>query len=118
MHTVSIVLQSILGIGFLVFGLGKFGSKQMVDEFERYRLSSSMRIFTGLVEVASAAIIIIGIWVDPYAAIGGLLMAVTMFGAVLVHVVRVKDPAGKAFMPFILFVLALIVVALNWSTLS
>jgi uncharacterized membrane protein YphA (DoxX/SURF4 family) len=115
MNVLSIVLQSILGLGFLMFGLGKFG-KQMKEEFNRFQLSSSMRIFTGLVEVASAVIVIIGIWEDPYAAVGGILIAVTMFFAVLVHLVRVKDPAGKALMPFILFVLALVVVALNWST--
>ncbi len=65
----------------------------------------------------SAAIVIIGIWIDPYAVVGGILIAVTMFFAVLVHLVRVKDPAAKALMPFILFILALIVVSLNWNTL-
>ncbi|MBA2937633.1 DoxX family protein [Paenibacillus sp. CGMCC 1.16610] len=113
MHILSIVLQIILGIGFLLFGFMKFGSKQMVDEFKRYRLSSGMRIFTGLVEVLSAAIIIIGIWVSPYALIGAILMAITMFVAALVHLVRVKDPAGKAMMPIFLFILAVIVIVLN-----
>jgi putative oxidoreductase len=61
MHILSIVLQSILGIGFLMFGFPKFGSKQLVDEFKRYKMSSAMRIFTGMVEVVSAAIVIIGI---------------------------------------------------------
>ncbi|BBI31005.1 DoxX family protein [Cohnella abietis] len=117
MHILSVILQSFLGIGFLIFGLSKFGSKQMVDEFKRYKLSPSTRIFTGLVEVISAAIIIIGIWIDPYAAIGGILMAVTMFFAVLVHLILVKDPAAKALMPCILLVLALAVISLNWNTL-
>jgi putative oxidoreductase len=117
MHILSIVLQSILGIGFLMFGFSKFGSKQMVDEFKRFQLSSAMRIFTGLVEVVSAAIIVIGIWIDPYAVVGGILIAVTMFFAVLVHLIRVKDPVAKALMPFILFVLAAVVIILNWNTL-
>lgn len=117
MYILSVILQSILGIGFLVFGLSKFGSKQMVDEFKRYKLPSSARIFTGLFEVIAAAVIIIGIWFDPYALAGGILMAVTMFFAVLVHLIRVKDPVSKALMPFILLVLALAVVSLNWNTL-
>jgi putative oxidoreductase len=116
MHVLSIVLQSILGVGFLIFGLSKFGSKQMVEEFKRYKLSSAMRIFTGSVEVISAAIVITGIWIDPYAAVGGILIAVTMFFAILVHLIRVKDPASKALMPFILFVLALAIISLNWNT--
>jgi hypothetical protein len=49
--------------------------------------------------------------------VGGILIAVTMFFAVLVHLVRVKDPAAKALMPFILFVLALAVISLNWNIL-
>lgn len=112
MHILSIVLQIILGIGFLLFGFMKF-SKQMVEEFKRYRLSSGMRIFTGLVEVLSAAIIIIGIWVSPYALVGAILMAITMFVAALVHLVRVKDPFAKAMMPIILLILAIIVIILN-----
>ncbi|SEB57561.1 hypothetical protein SAMN05443246_1146 [Paenibacillus sp. GP183] len=31
MSILSIVLQVILGIGFLMFGFSKFGSKQMVE---------------------------------------------------------------------------------------
>lgn len=112
MHILSIVLQIILGIGFLLFGFMKFGN-QMAAEFKRYRLSSGMRIFTGLVEVLSAAIIIIGIWVSPYALVGAILMAITMFVAALVHLVRVKDPVAKAMMPIILFILAVIVIILN-----
>lgn len=112
MHILSIVLQIVLGIGFLLFGFMKFG-KQMAEEFKRYRLSSGMRIFTGLVEILSAAIIIIGIWVSPYALIGGILMAITMFVAALVHLVRVKDPVAKAMMPILLFILAVIVIILN-----
>jgi hypothetical protein len=76
-----------------------------------------MRIFTGSVEVISAAIVIIGIWIDPYAAVGGILIAITMFFAVLVHLFRVKDPVAKAVLPFILFVLAVVVIILNWNTL-
>ncbi|MGO4546395.1 DoxX family protein [Paenibacillus sp. 2TAB23] len=117
MHIFSIVLQSILAIGFLMFGFSKFGSKQMVDEFKRYKLSSAMRNFTGFVEVIAAAIIFIGIWNDAYAVVGGVLMAVTMFFAVLVHLVRVKDPVVKAMMPIILFILAVVVIGLNWNTL-
>ncbi|OAS17250.1 hypothetical protein A8708_02250 [Paenibacillus oryzisoli] len=94
----------------------KFG-KQMVEEFKRYRLSSGTRIFTGMVEIISAVIIIVGIWVDPYALVGGILIAVTMVVAVLIHLVRVNDPAAKAMMPFILLILALVVISLNWNTL-
>ena len=76
-----------------------------------------MRIFTGSVEVISAVIVIIGIWIDPYAVVGAALIAVTMFFAVLVHLILVKDPVAKALMPFILFIMALTIIILNWHTL-
>ena len=82
MNVLSIVLQSILGLGFLMFGLGKFG-KQMKEEFNRYQLSPSMRIFTGLVEIASAIIVIIGTWEDPYAAVGGILIGLVLLLALV-----------------------------------
>lgn len=114
MHILSVILQVILGIGFLLFGFSKFGSKQMVEEFKRYKLSSGIRIFTGLVEIISAVIIIIGIWIDPYAAVGGVLIAITMFFAVLVHLIRIKDPAAKSLMSIVMFVLSVVVIILNF----
>lgn len=117
MNTLSIVLQVILGLGFMMFGLSKFGSKQMVEEFRRYRLSPGFRIFTGLVEVIAALLVLIGIWADQFAALGGVLMVITMLGAIMTHLVRVKDPIAKAMMPIILFILGLTVVILNGSTL-
>ncbi|MBW7456389.1 DoxX family protein [Paenibacillus sepulcri] len=116
MDIFSIVLQIVLALGFLMFGFMKFGSKQMVDEFARYQLSSGFRVFTGLVEVAGAALMIIGIWYDQIAAIGGLVLTVTMIGAIITHL-RVKDPASKTGMPIILLILALVVLFLNWGAL-
>ncbi|GGI17855.1 DoxX family protein [Gottfriedia solisilvae] len=114
----STILQVILAIGFIMFGLSKFGSKQMVDEFKRYRLPSGFRVFTGLVEVIAAGFMIAGIWNDTFAAIGGILIIGTMLGAILTHLVRVKDPFSKAIMPIFLLVLGLIVLTLNFSALG
>ncbi|GAA3400595.1 DoxX family protein [Paenibacillus hodogayensis] len=117
MHIVSIVVQSILALGFLLFGLMKFGSRQMVEEFKRHRFPAAFRLFTGFVEVAAAVLLVIGIWNDRIAAIGGAVLVVTMIGAVLTHV-RSKDPASKLSMPFILLVLALVVLLINWGALA
>jgi putative oxidoreductase len=117
MNILSIVLQAILALGFLLFGIMKFGSKQMVEEFKRYGLPAAFRIFTGLVEVASAALMVIGIWKEQYAAVGGLVIAVTMIGAIVTHM-RMKDPASRQGMPFVLLVLGLVVLFINWGTLA
>lgn len=116
MSTLSIILQSILGLGFLMFGFMKF-SKPMEKEFERCRLPRWFRHFTGLVELAAAVLLIAGIWQVGLAALGGLAAAVTMLGAIATHL-RIKDPAAKITMPAVLLVLGLAVLLLNAATLS
>jgi uncharacterized membrane protein YphA (DoxX/SURF4 family) len=116
MNIAAIVIQVVLGLGFLVFGASKFGSKQMVDEFQRYGMPQWFRVITGLLEIGGAVLIVAGIWSDKLAAIGGLLLAVIMAGAIITHL-RVKDPVSKAGMPIILMVLSLIVLIMNWSVL-
>ncbi|GAA3334330.1 hypothetical protein GCM10020331_101860 [Ectobacillus funiculus] len=43
------------------------------------------RVFTGLVEVISAVLVISGIWNDTLAAWGALLIVGTMLGAIFLH---------------------------------
>jgi uncharacterized membrane protein YphA (DoxX/SURF4 family) len=116
MTILSIILQGILGLGFLMFGFMKFGSKQMVDEFKRYGHPAGFRVFTGLVEVISAVLVISGIWNDALAAWGALLIVGTMLGAIFTHM-KVKDPANKMMMPIILLILGLIVLLINVGSL-
>jgi putative oxidoreductase len=116
MSIVSIVIQGLLGLGFLMFGVMKFGSKQMVDEFKRYGMSSGFRVLTGLLEIAAAALVVSGIWNEKLAAWGGLLIVVIMLGAIATHI-KMKDAGSKMGMPIVLLVLGLIVLLLNWSAI-
>lgn len=113
MSILSMVIQVILGVGFLFFGFMKLSSKQMIDEFNRYRLPQWFRVVTGLVEIAGAAIMVAGIWNDKLAALGGLWLTVIMTGAILTHL-RIKDPLSKLFMPMILVIFSLIVLFIHW----
>ena len=70
MSVLSIVLQVILGLGFLMFGLMKFGSKQMVEGFKHYGYPGAFRVFTGLIEVIAAGLVIAGIWNEGLACMG------------------------------------------------
>ncbi|MDP5274779.1 DoxX family protein [Chengkuizengella axinellae] len=116
MDILVVILEVILGLAFLGAGFSKlFGAKGMVEDFKRYQLPQWFLPFTGFVEALGAVAIIIGIWLDSFSGWGALLLAVTMFFAVLTHLVKVKDPVSKALPAFILFVLALIVVIANWS---
>ena len=116
MSILSIVLQVILGLGFLMFGLMKFGSKQMVEGFKHYGYPGWFRVFTGIVEVISVILVIAGIWNKTLAAWGGLFIVATMIGAIFTHI-KIKDTVQQMMMPIILFILGLVVLLLNLSSL-
>ncbi|MBD0383961.1 DoxX family protein [Paenibacillus sedimenti] len=116
MHITSIVLQVILGLGFIMFGLMKFGAKQMVQEFQRYGYSKGFRIFTGLIELIGAAGMIVGIWNPQFAALAGILLAATMIGGIITHI-RLKDPGKNLGAPFILLILSVVVAIMNLNFL-
>lgn len=117
MHITSIVLQVILGLGFLMFGLMKFGAKQMVQEFQRYGYSQGFRVFSGFIEVIGAVGMILGIWLPQFAALAGILLAATMFGALITHI-RIKDPVKNLGAPFILLILSIVVAIMNLNSLA
>jgi putative oxidoreductase len=112
MTVLSIILQGILGLGFLMFGFMKFGSKQMVEGFKHYGYPGWFRIFTGLVELISAALVIAGIWNETLAAWGGVFIVGTMIGAILTHI-KINDTFKNMMMPIILLILGLIVLLIN-----
>ena len=116
MSVLSIILQVILGLGFLMFGFMKFGSKQMVEGFKHYGYPGWFRVFTGLVELISAALVIAGIWNETLAALGGLLIVGTMIGAIFTHI-KIKDTVKQMMMPIILLILGLVVLLINFGSL-
>jgi putative oxidoreductase len=114
----TIVLQGLLAIMFLMAGLGKImGSKTHVDGFNHWRLPQWFRIVTGIVEFAGAAALVIGYWEPSWIAAGALLLAVTAIGGVLVHR-RVRDSFKQTFPIVMLGVLSVIVFVLAVSDFS
>ncbi len=116
MSVIAIVLQVILALGFFMFGLMKFGAKQMVDEFTRYGYPQWFRVITGLLEVLASVSIFYGIWHEEWAVRGSLLMIVIMIGALLTHI-KLKDSFKSLFMPLLLLALAVVVLLINGSHL-
>lgn len=116
MAILSIVLQVLLGLGFLMFGYTKFTSQDMVEGFKHFGYPGWFRIFTGLVELLAAILIIIGIWNLPFAAWGSLLIVVTMIGAIFTHI-KIKDTIKGMMMPIILFILGSVVLSINVGSL-
>lgn len=116
MSILSIVLQVLLSLGFLMFGYQKFVSDEMKQGFEHFGYSDGFRIFTGLFEVAAGIVIFIGIWINALATVGGLMIIATMLGAILTHV-KIKDEVKGYMMPIILLVLGIVVTSTNWTYL-
>lgn len=116
MDVLSIILQVILGLGFLMFGFMKFGSKQMVEGFKHYGYPGWFRVITGIVELISAALVIAGIWNETLAAWGGLFIVATMTGAIITHI-KIKDTFKEMMMPIILLILGLVLLLINFGSM-
>ncbi|OZQ66816.1 hypothetical protein CA600_10690 [Paenibacillus sp. VTT E-133280] len=118
MNIVSIVLQSLLVLAFVMAGLGKVaGSSMHVDNFKKWRLPQWFRVVTGLVELVAAAALVVGYWEPSWAAAGALLLGVTAIGGVLVHI-REQDSFKHTFPIILLGVLAVIVFFIRFSDLA
>ena len=100
----SIIIQVLLALMFLLAGLPKFTSNQQIEAFKTYGYSQSFRVFTAVVEVATALLLIIGIWNQQSAAIGGFLVFATMIGAIIMHI-KLKDSIKNMVLPIVLLVL-------------
>jgi putative oxidoreductase len=91
MAIASIVLKGMLAFIFIVAGTGKvFGANMHRENFVHWRLPQWFRVVTGVVELAGAALLIIGFWHNDYAAAGALLLGITGIGGVITHI-RVRD---------------------------
>lgn len=112
----SVILQILLGIGFLMFGYQKFVSEDMKKGFQYFGYSDGFRIFTGFFEILSAIVLFIGIWIKPMATLGGLMIFITMIGAIFTHL-KMKDGFKNMLMPIALLLLGGIVTILNWTAL-
>lgn len=99
-----------------MFGFMKFGSKQMVESFKHFGYPGWFRIFTGLIEVISAILVTAGIWDEALAAWGGLIIVITMLGAILTHI-KINDSIKQMMMPIILFIMGLAILLINFDQL-
>lgn len=116
MAILSIILQILLGIGFLNFGFSKFKSPQMIEGFNYFGYPGWFRIFTGAIELAAAVLILIGIWNSSLAVFGSFLIVITMIGAIFTHI-KIKDTFKGFIMPIILLILGSTVLILNFPDL-
>ena len=117
MSTAANVLAGILGLLFLVSGGSKVaGPKVIRDGFRQYRYPEWFLMFTGLWEVAGAALLLIGIPLHGAGLAGAALVLAAMLGAVYTHAVRVPEPRRIA-APAVLLATAAVAAVLLAATL-
>jgi len=109
LNIVAIVLEVLLGLMFIMAGVTKIvGQKMHVDNFAKWGLPQWFRVVTGLIELVAGAAMIVGIWQPSWAAWAGVVLVVTMIGAVLTHV-RIKDTFKNTVNSIVLLVLSVVV---------
>lgn len=109
MEILTYILQGILVILFLFAGFGKVTGNQLhVEAFNHLRLPQWFRVVTGIVELAGAALLIIGYWASTFATAGALIFAITGVGGTLSHF-RVKDSFKDTAMIIFLTIVSLVV---------
>lgn len=103
------ILQGILAIGFIMFGFMKLSANPtQVDAFTNiYEYGSAAMYVVGAIEVISGIGLLIGFKKTNLVSIFSALLAIVMAGAVFTHF-KAGQGFSVASMPFILFVLAVI----------
>jgi len=101
-----LIVKALLTIAFVVAGGAKLiGAEMMVATFEAVGVGQWFRYVTGLIEVGGAVLL----WVKGREAIGAGLLAVTMVGAVLAHILIL----GPSLLPAL--VLGLLAAFIFWT---
>jgi putative oxidoreductase len=115
---VSLILQILLALLFIMAGIGKTaGSKMHIENFDNWRLPQWFRTVTGLCQILGVVALIIGFWEPSWVAVGALWFAIISLGGILTHV-RIKDSFKDMFMIIILFIISAALFIINIDELA
>ncbi len=103
---VALTLLLFSAISFLFFGVTCLYSPYMMIEFKRYGLSKYRKL-TGVLQLAGAIALLIGLWNLPMALIGSLGLSVLMMLGFVTRI-RIKDSFVKSAPSFFYSLLNLI----------
>jgi len=119
--TLTSVLQLVVGFGLLNVWLVRSRSAtayrggsatSLQDEFAVYGLPSFAFYVVGALKVASAIVLIGGVWFALPVRLAAGVIAGLMVGALLMHI-KVSDPVKKAVPATVMLVLSAAIVVLN-----
>ena len=104
MDIIGTIAQVIVALGILNVWILRYNkstgyrggdAKNMREEFAAYGLPFWFMCLIGVMKIAFALMLIVGIWYEPLTLPAAVGMAVLMAGAVSMHL-KVKDPPKKA----------------------
>ncbi len=105
------VLQGVLALAFLYFGVDKFRHEPFwMELFAKIGLGQWFPYFTGGLEVVCAVLLLI----PRTAAIAAALLACTMGGAVLTHLLLLRDGYASLFPGFPLLIFLVVAWKRRW----
>jgi len=119
--TVSIILQTIVGLGLLNVWLLRSRSatdyrggdaKSLQEEFAAYGLPEWFFYLVGILKIGSAVLLLVGIVYPPVVLPAAAVVVVLMLGALAMHV-KVKDPAIKSLPAFLMLLMSGAIVFLS-----
>jgi VIT1/CCC1 family predicted Fe2+/Mn2+ transporter len=119
--TVPAVLQLVVGLGLLNVWLVRSGSatayrggeaRSLREEFAVYGLPTFAFYVVGGLKVASALVLIAGVWETLPVRLAASVIAALMVGALVMHV-KVGDPAKKAVPASVMLVLSAAIILLT-----
>ena len=102
-HTIGLILQAIVGLGFLNVWLLRRQSatayrggeaKNLKDEFAAYGLPAPMLYIVGGLKIICGVLLLVGLAYPPVVLPAAAVVAVLMMGAVAMHL-KVRDPVSK-----------------------
>jgi putative oxidoreductase len=100
------VLSAMLAFVFLAAGIPKLlGVEAHIQHFARWGYPDWFRVVVGVVETASAVLLLI----PRLAFVGAAGIVTIMAGATYTHVIRVPEEAGRAPLTLVLLALAAVV---------
>jgi hypothetical protein len=117
MLIIDLIIRAIIALAIFNVWILRFGkptdwrggqAKNMKEEFEVYGLPSWFVGFIGFLKLLLAVFLIIGIWVPSLTNPAAYGMAVSMLGAIAMHI-KVKDPLKKSLPALTMLILSLIV---------
>lgn len=106
MHNLAVAAQLVVAVSVFYVWTVRFG--HVIRDFEQFRYSSTFRNTVGVVKLALATLLIVGIWNPAFVLGAALGMSLLMLGAQWSHV-GVGNPIAKRAHSAVLLALSLFV---------